>query len=136
MVSRPTGGYDLAATATGSVDLAHAHKVFSSVPFMVTCCYWQEFVRVVRPGGWVVFDIMTQRCLPPAQLRAWAASGIRNGAYPAVVPEDLAVDFFEDAGFALVASELIDMPPGLTEVMVFRRGDASGGSGAQPQRRQ
>jgi len=103
------------------VDLVHAHKVFSSVPFMVTCCYWHEMVRVVGSGGWVAFDVVTERCLDNDAMRIWANSGIRNGAYPAVIPRQVAVSFFESNGFVLVGSFIVPMRPGSTELLVFKR---------------
>jgi hypothetical protein len=121
LVAQKTDGYSLAETPDASADLVHAHKVFSGVPFMVTCCYWHEMARVIRPGGWAVFDILTERCLEGDALTAWAKSGIRNGAYPAVVPRALAVQFLASRGFELKASHMVPMSPGTTELMLFRR---------------
>lgn len=118
---RKTDGYSLAETADLSVDLVQAHKVFSGVSFMVTCCYWHEMVRVIRPGGWAVFDILTERCLERGELGIWATSGIRQGPYPAVMPRELALRFFASHGFDLVGSALVPLPPGTTELMAFRR---------------
>jgi hypothetical protein len=121
LILQRTDGYSLADTPDASVDLAHAHKVFSSVPFMVTCCYWQEMVRVVGSGGWVAFDVVTERCLDNDAMRMWASSGIRNGAYPAVMPRQVALSFFEGNGFALAGSFIVPMRPGTTELLVFRK---------------
>lgn len=125
VVAQPTDGYSMAATADASADMVHAHKVFCSVPFMVTLCYWQEMVRVIRGEGWAVFDIMTERCLEGDMMQTWALSGIRNGAYPAVVPRQLAVDFFARHGFDLAGSFIVPMNPGTTELMAFRRRPAA-----------
>lgn len=126
VIPRETDGYHLGATPDSSVHLAQAHKVFSTIPFMATCSYWAELVRVVRPGGWVVFDLMTEDCLGAAQTSTWAASGIRNGSFPAAMPIRAAVSFFAAAGYSLVNSDLIiPMPPGLTQVLMFRRDHAS-----------
>jgi hypothetical protein len=83
---QPTDGYSLSGTADGSADWVHAHKVFSTVPFMVTCCYWHEMARVIRPGGWAGFDVLTERCLSAEALQTWARSGVRNGSNPAAMP--------------------------------------------------
>ncbi len=124
VVAQPTDGYSMAATPSGSADLVHAHKVFDGVPFMVTCCYWHEIVRVVRPGGWAVFDIIDESCLDDDHLSRWGSSGIRNGAYPAVVPREVAMGFFTDRGFRLAGSSIVPIPPGTAELLVFRRADA------------
>jgi len=50
--------------------------------------------RVIRPGGWAAFDILTERCLEGDAMQIWARSGIRNGSYPAVIPRETAVSFF------------------------------------------
>ena len=116
-----TNGYSLAHTADNSADLVHAHKVFSTVPFIVTCCYWHEMVRVIRPGGWAVFDVVTERCLTGGAMQTWAKSGIRNGSYPAVMPREVAVSFFADKGLTLAGSFIVPMPPGTTELLVFKK---------------
>ncbi|MEQ1649753.1 MAG: methyltransferase domain-containing protein [Hyphomicrobiaceae bacterium] len=122
VVHQPTDGYSMGATADRSVDLAHAHKVFSTVPFLVTCSYFREFARVVRGGGWVVFDIVTERCLDAEAMETWVtAPGIRNGSYPAVFPRDVAISFFQSSGFELIDSFILPMPPGTTELLAFKR---------------
>lgn len=52
---------------------------------MVTCCYWHEMARA-RMGSLRHLD---ERCLEGAALTLWAKSGIRNDAYPAVVPREI-----------------------------------------------
>lgn len=121
VIWQPTGGFALESTASSSVDLVHAQKVFNSINFMPTCCLWTEMVRVTRPGGYCVFDLMTERCLDPATIATWAASGVRAGSYPAAMPRDPAVAFFEAAGFSLVGSFIGPLGPGTTEVLVFRK---------------
>jgi len=118
-----TDGYSMSDTADSSADMVHAHKVFSTVPFMVTCCYWHEMARVIRPGGWAVFDVVTDRCLGGDAMQTWAKSGIRNGSYPAVMPREVAVSFFAGKGFKLAGNFIVPMPPGTTELLVFKRGD-------------
>jgi hypothetical protein len=77
VTSQPTNGYALTYTADSSADMVQAHKVFSTVPFQATCCYWHEMSRVIGPGGWAVFDVVTERCLAGDTLRIWAESAIR-----------------------------------------------------------
>jgi len=117
-----TDGYTLSQTKDGSASLVQAHKVFSTVPFMVSSCYFLEIARVVSPGGWAVFDAMTERCLDASVLRVWAKSGIRNGSYPAVIPRAVIVDFFGHNGFSLAGNFLVPMPPGTTELFIFKEG--------------
>jgi hypothetical protein len=67
---QPTDGMRMASTAGASVDLARAHKVFSTIPFIATCLYWIELLRVTKPGGFIVFDCMTEGCVT-SELRRW-----------------------------------------------------------------
>lgn len=120
-VSQPTGGGSLASTPTASVDLIQAHKVFSSITFMATCRYWPEMVRVTKPGGFAVFDLLTEDCLDPETVERWAASGIDGGSYPAAVPRRAATDYFTSRNFSLVGSFFVPMSPGRTEVLVFKK---------------
>ena len=121
VVLQDTDGYSLAATADRNVSLVHAHKVFSTVPFIVTCAYWHEIARTIREGGWAVFDIVTERCLGGDAMQTWSDSGIRNGSFPAVMPRSVSIEFFERNGFELLDSFVLPMPPGTTELMVFKR---------------
>jgi SAM-dependent methyltransferase len=121
VVLQPTDGYSLSSTADASADLVQAHKVFSGIPFMATCCCWQEMARVIRPGGWAVFDVITERCLGGNAMEVWAKSGIRNASYPAVMPRESALKFFSGAGFRLLGSFIVPLAPGTTELMIFRR---------------
>jgi hypothetical protein len=116
-----TNGHSLSDTADGNADMVHAHKVFSGVPFIATCCYWHEMARVIRQGGWAVFDVVTERCLDGDSMLTWAKSGVRNGSYPAVMPREVAVHFFGDRGFTLAGSFIVPMPPGTTELLVFKK---------------
>ena len=118
---QPTDGYSMASTADQSADLVHAHKVFSTVPFLVTCCYWHKMVRVIRSGGWAVFDIMTENCLRDDAMGIWAKSGIRNGSFPSVVPRSVVIEFFTRHQFTLGGSAILPMPPGTTELFAFRK---------------
>jgi hypothetical protein len=121
VVLQPTDGYSLSSTADASVCMVHSHKVLSAVPFMVTCCYWHEMARVIRPGGWAVFDVVTERCLAGDAMQIWAKSGLRLGSFPAVMPREVVVSFFTGKGFALAGSFIVPMPPGTTELLVFKR---------------
>ncbi|MBI1361460.1 MAG: methyltransferase domain-containing protein [Alphaproteobacteria bacterium] len=121
VILQPTDGSSLAPTADASCDLVMAFKVFSSIPFMPTIRYWLEMQRVTRPGGRIVFDVMTEDCLPPGAIATWAASGINNGAYPAVMPRRPMLALFDTAGFALVGSFRAPMGVGQTETFVFRK---------------
>jgi len=121
VIRQPTDGKSLAATPDDSVDLVQAHKVFSTVSFLVSAHYWLEMVRVTRPGGFAAFDIVTESCMSSEQLEIWVESGINNGSYPAVIPRGLASEFFDKHGFVLRGSFIVPMRPGRTETFVFQK---------------
>ena len=74
-LGRPSDGRTLSSTATASVDLVHAQKVFVYIDFWATARYLDEMARVVRPGGTVAFDIVTEDCLDEATLAYWMEHG-------------------------------------------------------------
>ncbi|MGA4844302.1 methyltransferase domain-containing protein [Streptomyces sp. G45] len=122
VVARPTTGSSLAPTPDGSVDLVQAHKVFSSVTFLCACRYFLEMARVARPGGRIVFDVMTETCLDPDAVRTWAARGESgHGSYPAAMPRRACVDLFAALGCTLEGSFVAPMGVASTEVLVFAK---------------
>jgi hypothetical protein len=122
VVVQPTDGASMQPTASASIDLVQAHKVLSATPFIVTARYWCEMVRVTRPGAHIVFDAMTENCLSPAVVEAWARTGMPNrSTYPAAIPSEVVVSFFAAHGSKLVGTFRAPMPPGETEVFVFER---------------
>jgi SAM-dependent methyltransferase len=122
VVAHPTAGSSLAPTPDASIDLVQAHKVFNTVTFLCAARYFLEMARVTRPGGRIVFDVMTERCLDPAAIRAWAAEGgAGHDSYPAAMPRQACVDLFETLDCSLEAGFLAPMGVGSTEVLVFTK---------------
>lgn len=66
-------GRDLTGVADASVDVAYSFIVFQHIPDpQVTCRYIEEIGRVLRPGGWTVFQVSEQ---PDIHRReTWAGS--------------------------------------------------------------
>jgi hypothetical protein len=120
VVRQPTDGRTLSATASGSVNLVMAHKVFPSIPTIITCGYLEEIARVLRRSGVAVFDIVTEDCLDDETLAAWYATGLAPGPYPAVMPRRFVVELLERRGLVLIGSFMVAMRPGHTECLAFR----------------
>ena len=116
VVARQADGTTLGETPTGSVDLAHAHKVLVYLPFVVTCHYFEEMIRVARKGGWIVFDIVSEACMPEAILEKWIASGVY---YPCIMPRDYVIALFARRKCSLRTSFFAPMMPGQSEYLVF-----------------
>jgi SAM-dependent methyltransferase len=54
-------GLDLSGVDDASVDVAYSFIVFQHIPDPeVTCGYIEEIGRVLRPGGWTVFQVSEQ----------------------------------------------------------------------------
>jgi SAM-dependent methyltransferase len=121
VVLQPTDGMSLGATPSESIDLMHAHKVFGTLPFLVTMRYFLEMARVVRTGGRLVFDIMTEECMDDPMLEKWIGSGMVYSTYPAVMPEAYTLDFFRKRGFELDGEFFIPNLPGKTKYFVFSK---------------
>jgi hypothetical protein len=122
VVAQPTSGSSLAPTPDATIDLVQAHKVFNTVTFLFTIRYFFEMARVTRPGGYIVFDAMTEDCLDPATVRAWATGGGKgHGSYPMPLPLRTCVELFATLGCGLEARFLAPMGVGSTEVLVLRK---------------
>jgi SAM-dependent methyltransferase len=118
-VIRDCDGHTLSQTSSASVDLVHAHKVFVYLQFYATAGYLDEMARVVRPGGTVAFDIVTEASLDDKTVEAWA----RHGTFYRPVSRVWAVEFLQRRGLALRGSSFAALPhaQGNTELLVFHR---------------
>lgn len=110
-------GHTLSGTADSSVDLVHAHKVFVYLEFYTTAGYLEEMARVVRPGGVVAFDIVTEDCLDDETVRDW----VRTASFFRPIPRGWVAEFMQRRGLTLRGSHFVPLPPGRSELLVFRR---------------
>ncbi|MFF0747189.1 methyltransferase domain-containing protein [Streptomyces sp. NPDC004111] len=116
---QPTDGHTLRSTASGSVDLVHAHKVFVYIPLVVTIGYLDEMARVVRPGGIVAFDVVNENCLDATMTKTWLASG---ATLYGMLSRSWIVDRLAQRGLSLLGGHFVPLSGGRTELLVFRRG--------------
>lgn len=111
-------GASLRHTPSDSVDLIHAHKVLPGLPIFTTSGYFAEMARVVKAGGMIVFDVLTEACLTDEYLGRW----LPGHQWPlSMIPKAFAVDFFARRGFRLIGGFFIPMVPGITEYLCFQR---------------
>lgn len=71
IVPHEADGVSLRQTPAHSVDILHAHGVFVYLPFLVSYRYWIEIWRVMRSGGSIVFDIISEDCLDELTVEKW-----------------------------------------------------------------
>lgn len=82
-----------------SVDLVHAVLTFVYLPFLSVVSYFNEAARVLRPGGFLHFDVFVEDSFTPESLTRWLRLGDR---YPAVMPEAFMVALLASRGLHLV----------------------------------
>jgi hypothetical protein len=104
LLSRPADGISLRHTQDACVDFLHAHNVFVSLAFLTTCQYFREILRVVKPGGYVAFDILSEACLDDQTVSAWLATEMR---WPCFLSTDYVCRFFMRHGFEFLGDFLM-----------------------------
>jgi SAM-dependent methyltransferase len=117
---QPADGHSLASTGTSTVDLVHAHKLLCYIPFVTAVCYLDEMARVVRPGGTVAFDIITDDCMDSEMTKTWLAEPERGAIY-LVAPRDWVLDFMAQRDLELAGNHFVPLSGGRTELLVFKR---------------
>lgn len=113
-------GRTLSQTASASVDLVHAHKLFVYIPLVTSVGYWWEMARIVRPGGAVAFDIVTENCLDEPTTSTWVSSG---ATLYSMIPRQWTINVLGRKGLTLVGSTFVPMSGGRSELLVFRKQD-------------
>ncbi|WP_406131419.1 methyltransferase domain-containing protein [Streptomyces sp. NBC_00989] len=122
VIAQPVTGFSLDTTPDNSVDLVQAHKVFNTLTFLGACRYFFEMARVTRPGGRIVFDVMTETCLTPETMHVWATrGGTGHDSFPSAMPRRTCVDLFAALDFSLEAGFLAPLGVASTEVLVFKK---------------
>jgi hypothetical protein len=126
---RPTDGRSLAYTPSDSMALVHAHKVLPVVSFLSACRYVREMARVVRTGGKVVFDVMTEDCIDAEVLQRWLDSGTGFSHYPGIMPRSFVTALLARLGLRCDGEFVESMKPGFTHYFVATKcecGDDTG----------
>lgn len=116
-----TDGMSLAATPSNSVDLVHAHKVFPATRFLTTISYYNEMARVVREGGKVVFDIVTEECMKMDIIIKWLSRGAASWPFPNIMPKQFTLSIFQQKGLRYLGGFHATLEPGITEYLIFAK---------------
>jgi hypothetical protein len=96
----------------------HAQKVFVYLDFSATAGYLAEMARVVRPGGAVAFDIVSENCMEDETVAHWA----QHGTIYRPIPRGWVIEFMRRRDLVLRGTHLAALTEGsTTELMVFRR---------------
>jgi SAM-dependent methyltransferase len=113
-------GRTLSFTPDQSVDLVHTHKMLYGTSILTVCRYFGEMSRVVRQGGWLVFDLLTEMCLTDELIEKWLASGVRHAH--TMTAKGFAISYFEKRGFTYKGGFDVPLSPGIIEYLVFQKG--------------
>jgi SAM-dependent methyltransferase len=119
LISQYTDGSHLASTPDAETDLVCAHGVFVYIPFINVVRYFGEIVRVLRRGGYCVFDAFTEICLEDGKLSAWLDSGHN---YPAMLPAEFIRKWFVEHGFDIVFEFQAAYGVGVSHYFILRKG--------------
>jgi SAM-dependent methyltransferase len=109
----------LSQTTSASADLVHAHKVFCTLPIIYACRYLEEMARVTKIGGWVVFDVLTEKCLSENDREQWYLSGVNHGI--SMIPQAFLIDIMQKREMKFIVDFFIELNPGLTHYFVFKK---------------
>jgi SAM-dependent methyltransferase len=118
---RPCDGVSLSHTPSMSIDLVQAHKVFVALPFLLNFRYFDEMIRVVRPSGTVVFDVLTEDCMNDPTLEKWVATARGWNWTPSVMPKQLVIEHFKKHNFTFTGTFFIPLIPGIIQYMIFSK---------------
>jgi phospholipid N-methyltransferase len=133
VTARESNGRSLSQTDSASVDLVQAHKLFPGLPLLVTLAYFREMARVVRAGGWIVFDVMTEKCFDAANLQAWFDSDPWEWDWsPRMCACQYTLDTFAQLGISFMGSFQVPLYPAITECFVFRKFGAPSAASQHP----
>lgn len=119
VIAQKTDGISLSSTLTGTLDLVHTHKVLYGNPIITICRYFEEMARVVKDGGYIVFDLITEDCLTDELLERWIKSGVDHAH--SMTSKQFTIDFFTRRGFCYLGGFIVPLAPGVTEYFVFKK---------------
>jgi len=118
VIRQPTDGYTLAATDNVSCDLVASHGVFTYLPMLRILEYIQECVRVMRIGGYVVFDCFTEEEFPPEMVNAGLSDSAR---YPVIIPAGVLHSYCDRIGLSCISEFQNKYGAGLSRYFIYRR---------------
>jgi hypothetical protein len=119
VVAQKADGASLSSTPSKTIDLVHTHKVLYGNPIITICQYFGEMARVVKVGGYIVFDLLTEDCLTDELMEKWIQSGVDHAH--SMTAKQFSIDFFSRRGFDYLGGFIVPLEPGVTEYFVFKK---------------
>lgn len=118
ITAQPADGKTLSATLPESVDLAQAHGVFVYLSFLNSYSYFKELARVVKPSGFVAFDMFDEECFTNDIVEKWLMS---TNDYPCFLGKEYVTTFFLKRGFVFCGDFFRVVGEGVSHYLVFQK---------------
>jgi hypothetical protein len=99
VIAYPANGHSLKGLGDGNCGLCAAHGVFVYIPYLDCCRYFYEMIRVCKSGGYMVFDILSDKEWDQNIIETWL---YREENWPVVLPEAWVIKLFVDKGCNLI----------------------------------
>ncbi|HMG16669.1 MAG TPA: class I SAM-dependent methyltransferase [Saprospiraceae bacterium] len=77
-------GKTLKDTESNSVDIVFCHAVFVYISIVTIYSYFEDMVRVCKPGGYIIFDCFTSKNFEIDILKNWLKAGV---FFPVVIAD-------------------------------------------------
>ena len=114
-----TNGNSLGGTTTASCDLVLAHYVFVYLSLRTAFQYFAEMTRVVRPGGFIAFDVYLADKFDRENIAAFQSSA--DHQWGVILPRSGLVEFFAAAGCNLVGEFRMKAFLGHSDYLIFQK---------------
>lgn len=101
LVRREADGFNLSFENDQSIDNITAHGVFVYLPVLHSYNYFKEMSRVLKPGGWMAFDIYDSENFNLAMIETWLMKG--KNYYPVILDKKMIIEFFKQQGIHFIA---------------------------------
>ncbi len=75
-------------------------------------------IRVIKPGGIIIFDCFTEECMTTDILEKWLKS---QHNFPIVLPNDYIINYFIKNNFRLLGNFFNSYGQGKSKYFVFKR---------------
>jgi SAM-dependent methyltransferase len=117
---RNADGASLRDTPSGSVDAAFSHGVFVYTSLLTSYSYLQEMARVVKPGGWVVFDCFLTENFGLKIIKQWQEDSY-HWTFPVALSGQLIKEYAASHGLTQVGTFDVPYHASFSTYFIFQK---------------